>query len=158
MAPARPPIPGQMDLLDWQAPEPVARFDERVVRAATLRGRIALAVAATLRDAAAAGQSRQAIADAMSVHLGERITTATLNSYASQAREDHAIPLTRFVALIHATGDRRLLELLAEPAGWAVVERRVLPLIELAALAEHEDEVKRRRAALRKAALKGGAL
>ena len=63
-----------------------------------------------------------------------------IDAYASIARDDHVISTPRFMALLQVTADRRLLELLAEPAGWAVIERRYLPLIELAAVREREDE------------------
>lgn len=142
MSPPRTPA-SQMSLLDWQSPRPVVAFEPARVRAATLHGQIARAVAEALRDAAASGIAREEIAARMTAILGERISKTMLDAYASQAREDHSIGLARFVALIQATGDRRLLELLAEPMGWAVVERADLALIELAALREHHDEVTR---------------
>lgn len=145
----------QPDLLDWQPPQPVARFPEAQVRAVSLAARISRAVAASLHDAEA---DRETIAARMSAFLGERISPAMLDAYASQAREDHRISVPRFMALIHATGDRRLLELLAEPMGWAVIERRHLPMIEVAAIREHEDELRRRRDYLTRQARNGGAL
>jgi hypothetical protein len=145
----------QPDLLDWQPPQPVARFPEEQVRAASLAARISRAVAATLHDAEA---EREAIAARMSAFLGERVSPAMLDAYASQARDDHRISVPRFLALIHATRDRRLLELLAEPMGWAVIDRRHLPLIEVAAIREHEDELRRRREHLTRLARTGGGL
>ena len=81
-----------------------------------------------------------------------------LDAYASEARREHAIPVTRLIALMHATGDRRLLQLIAEPLGWAVIERRYLPMIELAAVQDQRDELAKRADALRRAARAGGAL
>ena len=147
--------PGQADLLDWAPPQPVARFPEEQVRASTFAARLSRAVAAALHDAEA---EREAIAARMSTFLGERISPSMLDAYASQAREDHKISVPRFLALLHATKDRRLLELLAEPMGWAVIERRHLPLIEVAAIREREDELRRHREFLTRQARSGGGL
>ncbi|MBX9750868.1 MAG: DNA transposition protein [Roseococcus sp.] len=146
--------PRQPDLLDWTPPEPVAAFAPEQVRAATLEARIARAVSVALQDCKL---TREEIAARMSAWLGTKVTLNMLNAYASVARQDHPIGLTRFLALVHATCDRRLLELLAEMNGWAVIERRHLPLIEMAAIREQEDELRRRRDALtRKARAEGG--
>jgi len=158
MPPRTAPPAGQMNLLEWEPPAPVARFEDARVRAATLPALIARAIAEVLRTAAEAGTDRAQVAERMSEYLGQRVSKSMLDAYASQAREDHAIPLSRFVALLHATGDRRLLELLAEPLGWSVIERRYLPLIELASVREHEDEVRRRAANLRQRARRDGVL
>lgn len=148
--PPRPatPAPGQMDLLAWQPPQPVARFDPPRVRAASLPVQIGRAVAEALRDAAAAGICRDEVARRMGAILGTTISKSMLDAYASQAREEHTISLARFVALIQATGDRRLLQLLAEPLGWAVIDRADLARIELSDLREHADEIARRMRAL----------
>lgn len=155
MSPARPLGPAQPDLLDWQAPQPVARFEPARVRAASLAGQIARAVAEALRGAAERGIPREEVAARMSAITGERVSRQMLDAYASQAREEHAIGLARFVALVQATGDRRLLELLAEPMGWAVIEREDLALIELGALREHADEIARRMKLLQAQARRG---
>ncbi len=146
--------PRQPDLLDWTPPEPVAAFAPEQVRGATLEARIARAVSVALQDSKF---TREEIAGRMSAWLGEKVSLNMLNAYASVARQDHPIGLSRFLALVQATGDRRLLELLAEPFGWAVIERRHVPLIEMAAIREQEDELRRRRDALaRKARAEGG--
>ena len=144
--------PGQPDLLDWQAPEAVTRFKEEQVRAASFAARVSRAVAVALADA---DVDRETIAARMSTFLGERVSPAMLDAYASQAREGHRISVPRLMGLLHATRDRRLLELLAEPMGWAVIERRHLPLIEVAAIREHEDELRRRREFLMRSARSG---
>ncbi len=148
----------QLDLLTWQPPEAVARFEDHIVRSATIAGRIAHGVAASLRDAAGRGLTRADIAKRMSLYLGTAVSKAMLDAYASEAREEHVISLPRLMALLHVTGDRRLLELLAEPMGWAVIDRRHLPLIQLAAVQERRDELARQADALRRAARAGGAL
>lgn len=138
----------QLDLLtDWTPPTATVRFEESRVRAAGLREQMSRVVAAALADVK---KSRASIAEAMSAYLGEKISENMLNAYASQAREAHVITLERFIALMHATGDRRLLEWLAEPMRWTVIDVKHLPLIELAAihekqreLASHADHVRR---------------
>ena len=44
----------------------------------------------------------------MTDFLGVEVNANALNAYASQAREDHRISLTRAIALMVATGDTRL--------------------------------------------------
>ena len=122
---------------------------------ATVAASIARAVAATLRDSPL---KRDDIATRMSGYLGERVSKHMLDAYASEARQEHAIPVTRLIALMHATGDRRLLQMRAEPMGWAVIERRHLPLSEVAAIREREDELRRHREFLTRQARSGGGL
>jgi len=156
--PPRSAIPGQLDLLGWSAPEPVRRFAEERVRGVTMRDRLSRAIGACLKDADARGLTREEIAVRMSEFLGEKVSTHMVNAYASPARDDHVISVTRLMALLHATGDQRLLELIAEPMGWAVVERKYLPLIELAAVRERADELAKRSAYIRRLAKREGTL
>jgi hypothetical protein len=143
---ARRPAAGQLDLLDWTPPNPVARFDDRDVRSSTFEGRLSRAISVSLQTC---GLSREEIAQRMSQHLGRPVSLNILNAYASPQRETHQISVPRFAALLHATQDRRLIEFLAEPLGWAAVERGYLPLIELAAIQERQQELRRRAAGLR---------
>jgi hypothetical protein len=144
----------QPDLLTWTPPQATMEFAEQDVRGATLAARISRAVSVALRDC---GKPRAQIARAMSDYLGDQVTVPMLDAYASPARDQHRISVPRFLALVHATGDRRLLEMLAAPMGWAMIERRHLPLIEIAAIREQEDELRRRREAVtRRARAEGG--
>lgn len=152
---ARTPAPAQLDLLDWTPPQAEIAFDHHDVRSASPAGRIARAVAVALRDC---GRPRTETAAAMSDYLGERVTPNMMDAYASVARTLHPISLVRFLALIHVTRDRRLLQMLAEPMGWAVVERRHLPLIAAARIREREDALKAERKALVRMAKREGAL
>ncbi len=152
---ARQPIAGQPDLLDWTPPQPIAAFEPASVRAVTLSARVSQAVAQVLRDA---GMERERVAAEMGRYLGQPVSPAMLDAYASEARAQHNISAVRLAALIWATGDRRPLQMLAETGGWAVIERRYLPVIELAALGEHEDALQRRRRELRAMARLEGAL
>ena len=144
--PRRPAPANQMDLLAWEPPAPVARFAAERVRAATLADQLARGISEALGDAAGRGLSR------------EEVKKSALDGYASQAREGHVITLLRFIGLLHATGDRRLLEMLIEPLGWTVIDRAFLSLIELAALREREDELRKRADALRRRARAEGVL
>ena len=152
---ARRPTFPQPDLLDWKPPVAVEAFEERRVRAASFSAKISLAVSEALKDCAF---SRDEIAAEMSAFLGEDVSKAMLDAYASQAREDHRINVVRFLALVHATHDKRLLELLAGMFGWAVVDRKYLPLIELAAIRERADELDSQAAVLRRQARMNGVL
>lgn len=147
--------PRQPDLLDWVPPQPVEGFKPADVRAASIAGSLARAVGVAL---AACGRTRVEVAERMTAFLGKPVSVHMLNAYASQGREDHVVSTDRFMALLHATGDRRLLELLAEPHGWAVIPRRYLPLIELATVREREDELRRHADSLRRQARSGGLL
>lgn len=145
----RRPSPCQPLLLDWHPPEP---YPEDAVRAATLGQRISRAVAQTLRDCR---QDRRRIAERMGAYLGETVSLAMLDAYASQARGDHNISAVRLAALVHATGDERLLDLLAEPLGLAVIPRRMRPLLDLAEAHEEAEAARRKVDALRRMAREG---
>ncbi len=145
----------QPDLLDWEPPAAVQRFDEQSVRAVTIAGKVCRAVAQTLKESAL---SRQEIARRMSAYLGEDVSVNMLNAYASEARETHVINTVRFIALLHATGDRRLLEIVAEIFGWVVIEKKFLPLIELAAIHDQQERLKQRADMTRRLAKSEGAL
>ena len=152
--PPRAPL-AQLDLLTWQAPAPITSFAPDQVRAANLGGRLSRAVATTLKDCP---HPREDIARLMAEYLGEPVPPSALDAYASQAREGHKISACRLLALVQVTGDTRLLQLLAEEFGLCVIDRKYLPLIELAAVREHADEVERRADALRRRAKSRGLL
>lgn len=131
--------PEQMDLLDWQPIEPVIAYSPERVKAATLARSIAKAVSETLATEKAAGRSREQVAAAMSEYLDETVSEHILNGYAGESRTDLTINIVRLDALLAITKDRRLLELLAARHGWAVIERRHLPAIELAQRLERRE-------------------
>ena len=145
----RRPAPVQPSLLEWV---PAAPYAEADVRAASLAGRISRAVAQTLREC---GLERDEIARRMTAFLGERVSPGVLNAYASQAREEHNISAVRLVALAHATGDTRLLELLLQPFDLTAISRRMLPMLELAQVHEEAEVLRRRKDAIRRS-LAGG--
>lgn len=126
-----------LDLLDWEPPVIVRRYDEERVRTASLRSRIARAVSETLKEAEG---SREDIAEAMSAWLGEEVSVNMLNAYASEAREDHSIPYLRLLALMHATGDVRLLQMGAEMFGHVVADIRYLDWIKVGMDADRREQ------------------
>jgi hypothetical protein len=116
-----------LDLFDDYEPRAVvARFDESLVRASNQRARVARAIAATLRDHES---ERDAIASEMSAYLGERVSVAMLNRYASQGAEEHAITAHRLIALAVITGDARLINALLADTGLIAIDNRFEALI-----------------------------
>lgn len=148
-----PPRDAQtLDLFSWEPPVLVRRFAEERVRAASLRARISLAVTETLKEA---DRPRDEIAQAMTDWLGEEVSKNMLDAYASQAREDQTISLLRVLALIHATGDVRILQMAAEMFGFAVIEQRYLGWVEVGQLADRKERIDRSFDAARRLAKKG---
>lgn len=144
---------GTLDLFAWQPPQLVARYDDQRVRAVDIRSRIARAVAETLNDHEL---GREQVAVAMSDWLGEEVSKATLDAYASQAKDAHTVSFLRLIALVHVTGDRRLLQLAAELMGWSVIEDRWLPWVEVGQLADAKQDIDRHFEAARRLARRGG--
>jgi len=131
----------QLDLLAWEPQAVTTAFDPALIRGNSFGSRLSRVVSLCLDGC---GRSRAEVAERMSSHLDVRISLNILNAYASVARDDHVISLPRFDALMHATGDRRLLEFVAADHGWTVIERRHLPLIEMALLDQHQRSVSAR--------------
>jgi hypothetical protein len=90
-------------------------------RAADLAGlakRFAASAALALKEDS---RSRDEIAGAMSALLDEPVSKAMLDAYASEAREQHAIPAHRFWALIAVTERFDLLDHRVREIGAAVL-------------------------------------
>ena len=134
-----------LDLLSWQPTSPrVERFEEQTVRAATISGKVSLAVSRILCDAKSRDNEpleRDDVARRMSDFLGEDVSKNMIDAYASQSREDHKISVVRAVALMHATQDYRLLTLLAEELGLTVIPRKYEGTVREAILAEKIEEL-----------------
>ena len=122
----------------------VARFEPDRVRGATINSRIAKAVAAVLKDA---GRSRDVIASEMTAYLGEPVSRASLEAFASEAKEGHTISAPRLVALFVVTGDLRLLNAVLADTGAIAVEDRYEALIRRERYAELEERAARERQA-----------
>ncbi|TVR06139.1 MAG: DNA transposition protein [Salinarimonadaceae bacterium] len=143
------------DLLAWQPPKPVRAFAPDRIRAASLAAQIARGVSEALKGS---GRSRDQVAAEMSAYLGESVSTNILDKYASEAAEEHVINLVRFAALIHATRSRELLQMIAEPFGWAVVEQKHVDAIGLASALEERDRLNREIDARRRSLQQSGGL
>lgn len=140
----------QLDLLSWKAPFTHATFEERLIRGNSFEHHLSRAVSVSLDECPL---SRAEVAERMGDIMGIRISENVLNAYASPARERHQISVPHFDALVCVTGDRQLLEFLCEPRGLAVIERRYLPVVELAYLDAHQHDLARRKRALQRSIL-----
>jgi len=135
----------------------VPSFENRSVRAATLGSEIAMALSEILKSATSADGGkleREDVARRMGDYLGKNVSPNVLNAYASQAREGHNITVARLCALMHATGDFRLLKLLAEKFDLTLIPRKYETAVRESMLAEeieHKQEelqvLRRRRGA-----------
>jgi hypothetical protein len=141
------------DLLAWTPPEPVKAFAPVTVRAASFKGKMAKAVSQALKDCPL---PREEIAEEMTRYSGEHVSKDMLDKWASEAAEDHVIPLTKLDALIEVTRDQRLLQILSAPRHWSVIDDRYLPAIDYAMLAEKAEELEKRRKAAAAAMRAGG--
>jgi hypothetical protein len=77
------------------------------------------------------GKSRPQIADEMSRLVGRQITERMLNAYTAESQEEHRWPAELTRAFCSATGDARLLRVLAEAAGLRVINDTESHLLEL---------------------------
>lgn len=127
-----------LDLLSWEPTQPARAFEPEKVRASSLRSMICRAIALALKDC---DRDRDEIAEEIAAYLGETCPKNMLDAYASEAREDHTIPLVKFLGLIHATRDMRLLQILAQQFGWAVIPERYLGAVEEAVISAKEEEL-----------------
>lgn len=141
-----------MDLLSWK-PEPIVEaFEPARVRCASLRAKIARAVSECLTDSSL---SRNQVAKDMSEWLGEEVTENMVNAYASEARERDTIPYLRLMALVHVTGDVRLLQIGAALMGHSVIEDKYLSWVDVGRLADHKETIDKEFAAARRVARMG---
>ncbi len=128
---------------EYQPSTVVERFDGDEVKAWSLAGRLSKAIALTMEES---GMTRDEIAAAMSDIAKSQISKATLDAYASQAKEQNQITAVRLAALVTATGDARALNVLLEEAGLIVIPRKYEALLkrerarELRALLEREEQ------------------
>lgn len=128
----RPFDTGTMDLFTWQPPqppEPAAQFGEDEVRGASWDAKICRAMSLALDEC---GLTREEVAERMSACIGRTVSKAMLDAYTSEARDNHTISITRFLALVHATGDFRLLGLLEGLFDRSSIENRHVGLIRAA--------------------------
>jgi len=128
---------------DYQPQQVVERFADDQVKAWSMAGRLAKAIALTMEES---GLTREEIAAQMSEITKSNVSKATLDAYASQAKEQNQIPATRLAALVTITNDARPLNVLLEEAGLIVVPKKFEALLkrerarELRALLEREEQ------------------
>ena len=134
------------DLFAWTPPPVAIRYEDAVTGRGPLDNRISRLIARALRDARDDGQSRNDIAQAMSKYLGRTISGAILDKWASEASDDHRIPLDAFVALVHATQAKELLGFVPGEFGLTVIEDEYADMIEDQLIDDHIKEMEALRA------------
>ena len=77
-------------------------------------------------------------------------TKAMLDAYVSEAKEENVINAVRFAALVHATGDLRLLSVIPELFGQIVVPAKYQAAIEDAMIGDQIEELERRKRGARR--------
>lgn len=132
--------------VDWTPPRVSVGFEPGAISGNRLSSRISRAIAKALKDC---GKDRTTIAGLMSERLGQKVTVATLEAYASEAKTGNNITVERFIALVEATGKIELLGFLAEDFDMAVVPRKFENVIELALIEDHERMIGSRKQTLR---------
>lgn len=131
-----------LDLLAWTPPRaPVPVVAEEVSRSATLGGRLCRLMALVLRES---DKTRDDVAQTMSDYLGETVSPSMLDKYVAESATDHVINIIRYIALIHATGDMRLLQGLADIFAYAVIPERFVPAIEESLLRDQMEQLNQR--------------
>jgi hypothetical protein len=105
--------PGQLGFV-FEPPQPAST----PAALAGLERQVSAAVADALHGDE---RSREEIAARMSELLGEDVSRAMLDAYASPAREEHKVPMSRLLALIAVTDRHDLLDRLLRPVGAAVL-------------------------------------
>lgn len=133
------------DLFEWTPPQVAIRYEEGVTGRGSLDNQIARLVSRALRDARDDNKGRSEIAASMSQYLKRSISAAMLDKWASEASEDHRIPLDAFIALVDATDARELLGFVPGMFGLTVIENEYADLIEDKLLEDHIEELQARR-------------
>lgn len=133
------------DLFRDYEPRPVVeRYDPERMRASTVSMRIARAVSEALRSD---GRKRDEIAREMSEYLGDTVTEAMLNQYASPSNDRHNIPAHRLIALLVVTGDARLINAALSDTGLIAVATKYEALIRREMAKEQRERLDREIAA-----------
>lgn len=130
------------DLFEWTPPQVAIRYEDGVTGRGSLESRISRLIGRALRDARDDGRDRSEIARSMGAYLGRAVSVAMLDKWASEAADEHRIPLDAFIALVHATNARELLGFVPGEFGLTVIEEEYAELIEDQLLDDHIKEMK----------------
>ncbi len=133
------------DLFEWTPPQVAIRYEDGVTGRGSLDSQIARLIARALRDAKDEGKSRADIAGNMALYLRRPISSSMLDKWASEASDEHRIPLDAFIALVDATGARELLGFVPGMFDLTVIEDEYADLIEDRLLEDHIEELQARR-------------
>lgn len=143
MAKHRDPL--TKDLFTWEPPSVAVRYSDDVAGRGALDSRIARLVSRSLRDARDEDLPRAEIATRISAYLGRSVSEGMLHKWASEASEEHRIPLDAFIGLVHATGAKELLGFVPGLFGLTVIEDEYAALIEERLLEDHIEELTARK-------------
>ena len=99
----------------------------------------------------AAAIPRPALADRISELSGRAVTPAMLDRYAAPSCAQWRLPAETVPAVVAATADRRVIEVLVEACGGRVLWGDEIAVAELGALALQERQLRNRRMALTRA-------
>ena len=132
-------------------------FSFEVPAAATDAGDLAgfgpMIAAGVARACREDNRGRAAIAAAMAAVLGEPVSKAMLDAYASEAREQHSIPAHRWWALIAVTGRWDIADAMAARCGARLLSGEEIRAAELghvqAQIAELQDRMRELRSSAR---------
>jgi hypothetical protein len=116
-APSFPPT--QLPLYAEEPPAPGSLNDESVIR---------IILTEVIRKSA---KSREQIAEEMTVMVGERVSLRMLNSYTSEAAEQHRWPSQYTRAFCYVVQDWGLLRCIVERAGFRLITQEEALLLEL---------------------------
>ncbi|WP_428429494.1 hypothetical protein [Pararhizobium sp.] len=133
------------DLFAWQPPPVAIGYGDDVTGRGNLDSRIARLVGRALRDAKDDGVGRADIADRISRHIGRNVSAGMVDKWASEASDEHRIPLDAFIGLVHATNAKELLGFVPGLFGLTVIEDEYAELIEERLIEDHIEEMQARR-------------
>lgn len=136
------------DLFEYQPPKVAVCYDDGVTGRGSLDNQIARLISRALPDARDDGSARADIAASMSRYLGRTISTSMLDKWASEASDEHRIPLDAFIALVDATDAKELLGFVPGIFNLTVIENEYADLIEDRLLEDHIEELLARRQVL----------
>lgn len=96
------------------------------------------------------GRDRYAVATEMSRLMGRDVTKNMLDRYTAPSADEWRFPLEALPALVAATGDARLVTIIAEACGYKAMPGEATAVAELVTLEIQNREIKKRIAAARK--------